>query len=91
LLADILPILRVRPGDCVIFERHNNNCVRIKKARFNTTRYLGSSRVSSGSKITLIASVISLISTTPGGHIIFEKDEKENIVIRNMRESIPSH
>ncbi len=45
-------------------------------------KFLGSSRVSSGNRIALTVEVVKKIKTKRGDFIIFEEDDKGNIIIK---------
>lgn len=45
-------------------------------------KFLGSSKVSVGNRITLSVDVVKEIKIKTGERVIFEKDEKGNIIIR---------
>src|SRR5574341_2292482 len=65
-------ILTVKVGDRVIFEEGEGRQVGIKKEGADTSRYLVSSRVTSGSKITITARAIEWLGATVGSHVLFE-------------------
>ncbi len=45
-------------------------------------KFLGSSKITTANKITLTVDAIKELKAKIGDHIIFERDEKGNVVIR---------
>lgn len=48
----------------------------------SVVKFLGSSKVSVGNRITLSVDVVKEVKIKSGDHVIFEKDDKGNIIIR---------